>query len=533
MSSFVVHRGRCAMLGAFAVSAVVALAFALGVPVAGQTKPATPKTGKPLNKPVNKPVGKGDAKAANASPAIPGFSPIMPAGVREGIERQLRGPLNDRTSRRREADKTATAWLQRASSETDGEIQAAALMVAGALQTDALKLAEAVKTFDRVTVEHSSNVWAIEARLFLCDLALEHELNLTRAEEWLGPATQWLKTVPAPAAAAAPKTGVSLTVPQPGPNDPLSLESPGPNVFPALRSGARQSPGSAGRRESPEESAASSTSVAPQEPELAARDAAIISADVRLRMGLFHALRGNAARAKVEFLLANGLGFDPTTALAAAANRSLTNQRQLTLSDPVTSGPAETVALIRLAVLIGDSLQPDRALRLWDALLKLPTGSKPPATDNNKPPVVVSDPQRSFAHFQRGFARFRMTNPLERDFKLIVRDYEQSVKLAPQSYWADDALVLHANLEWNTFQNGDKAVPLWTRVLDQHPGSEHGPRAAYFIGVAHENAKQWDRAKTAYDDAKQRFPDSPFNRLIDSHLKKVQSELARPKPAGK
>ncbi len=249
-------------------------------------------------------------------------------------------------------------------------------------------------------------------------------------------------------------------------------------------------------------------------------------------MGLLHALRGNSARAKAEFLLANGLGFDPTTPLAAAANRSLTNQLLLTLADPVTSGPAETVALIRLAVMIGDSRQLDRALRLWDALLKPPSGSKPPATDS-KPSVAVSDPRRSFAYLHRGFARFRMTNPLERDFKLIVRDYEQSVKLAPQSDWADDALVLHANLEWNSFQNGDKAVPLWTRVLDQHPGSGHGPRAAYFIGVAHENTKQWDKAKSAYDDAKKRFPDSPFNRLIDSHMKKVQSELARPKPAFK
>ncbi len=191
-----IHRGRSAMLGAFAISAVVALAFALGAPVAGQTKPATPKSAKPLNKPLNKPAGKLDAKAANGSPAIPGFPPNMPAGVREGIERQLRGPLNDRASRRREADKSASAWLQRASTETEDEIQAAALVVAGALQTDALKLAEAVKTFERVAVERSSSVWAVEARLFLFDLALEHELSLTRAEEWLGPATLWLKTVP-------------------------------------------------------------------------------------------------------------------------------------------------------------------------------------------------------------------------------------------------------------------------------------------------------------------------------------------------
>ena len=122
MSCFVDHRGRCVMLGAFAVSAVVASAFALGVAVAGQTNSATSKPAKPLNKPVNKPAGKGDAKAANASPAIPGLPPIMPAGVREGIERQLRGSLNDRTSRRRDADKSAIAWLQRASAETDGEI---------------------------------------------------------------------------------------------------------------------------------------------------------------------------------------------------------------------------------------------------------------------------------------------------------------------------------------------------------------------------------------------------------------------------
>lgn len=65
--------------------------------------------------------------------------------------------------------------------------------------------------------------WSIEARLFLFDLALEHELNVTRAEEWLQPAVDWLKTVPPPGTALKQTVG-SLTVSPSAPNAPLPLQ---------------------------------------------------------------------------------------------------------------------------------------------------------------------------------------------------------------------------------------------------------------------------------------------------------------------
>lgn len=569
------------ILSSCVLSAGLVFAASLVAPVSAQTKKPSPKTGKPAVKAETNPVkpvpkSKGSA-STNESPAvIPGLPPNAPQGVRESFEKQLQGQLDERDARRKRAAKEAVSWLQRADKAQDDEAKAAALVMAGRSQVDALQLAEATKTFSRVialtdtgvspvTVKPATvasppvaetkpsslpnaagsiptpnaaaptppdksagnilpSAWELEARLFLFDLALEHELNPVRAEEVLRSVAAWLKTVPRPATALK-RTVVSLAVAPLALNAPLPLQSLGPK----RGDGAVSVTGAGTVKETPPDATSTTrtktanargttATVADADPP---RDVRRIAADVRLRLGLLSAMRGDLVRGKIEFQQAETLGFDANAALAVFANRVLTGQRVPPLPDPVKNGPAPSASLIRLALLINETGEHDRALRLWDALLR-------------QKDEAISHPQRSYAHLQRGLARSELSNPLEWKPTRTAADYAAVANLYPDAEWLDDALFYHANLEWNVNRNAEAAVALWTRLRDQHPTSEFAARAAYHIGVAHESAKQWELAKTAYDDARQKFPDSPHNKTIDQHLTKVTKELARlkPKPGG-
>ena len=470
-----------------------------------------------------------DSRADKSGSSIPGLPPNMPVAAREMLDKQLRGPLEDRAARSLESAKQAGALLQRVdrTSLDHGAIEV--LIRAGAKQVAALRYTDATKTFERavalseelapplshrpsetpsalnpanvpdVAALDPTRLWSLEARLFLFDLALESELNAARADEVLQPASDWLQGLssyePAPR-----RTVVTLATPSVLPNQPLPLPALGP-ILPELSSIGDESNGAA---DSPPRN-------------IEPREARQIAADVRLRSGLLFAIRGDAMRAKQQFQEAERLGFHGTTVAATCANRVLINQRNTPLPEPVRNGQADAATFIRLALVIEDGQELDRAIRLWDALLKWKSES-------------ITAPQRSFVYFHRAHARFRLANLLERDPKLIAKDYELAVQLYPLSDWADDALFLHANVEWNLNRDSDKAVTLWQRVLDKYPGSEHAERSAYYIGVSHETSQRWQQAQLAYHNAKQRFPNSQFNTLIDKQLKKVNSELSRAQP---
>lgn len=546
------------ILGLSVTAAISLVALSLTVPVSAQTK-------KPVTKPAAKPTpsttkpppttksGKGQAQpAAKVDPpgtVIPGLPANVPATVREGLAKQFQQPLDERAARRKEAAQDAVVWLKRAETEEDSETRTRALVIAGARQVAALKLTEAVQTFQRaiksapgvpiipgpagvqktaipqtsppeeVSPGSAAALWSIEARLFLFDLALEHELNVTLAEKTLFPVFAWARGIPLPATRTLARPPVGVVVSQPL-TASLALQSVGPNLFAPPTGPVGSVAGGAVAEQTP--NGAASHSAAPSDDSRTAaaddgpslRTVSLIAADVRLRIGLLQVF---ANMGTAEFFAAEQLAFDRTTPLGAYASRAIAGVAPIRLPDPVRNGLADAAKLIRWGLVLDQSGGIERALRLFDALLK-------------QAPEQISDPQRSFVHFHRGQARFRLTNPLQRDTKLIVQDYEQAVKLYPQSDWSDDALFLHGNLEWNVNQQADRAIALWTQLLEQHPGSAQGPRAAYFIGVARENSKQWDRAKLAYDDSKRRFPNSEFNQLIDQHLKKVNNELSRPKP---
>ena len=496
MPSAAVRRARCVILGLSVVAAISLVALSLGVPVSAQSKKPASSTAKPTAK-------------SEATASIPGVPQQMPMKARLGLRKTLQGQLDEREESRANAAKTAAEYLRQAKLATDDE-RAACLTLAGKQQVDALKLVDAERTFQRVMTEHSGSVWAVEASLFLFDIALEQHLDPQLAAEQLRTGLRWVETaIPQPP--KAPKPAVSsLSMNELAVAGPLSLQSLGPSLLPALR------PSAAGVSEIPG-GAPSATAANTVNGERLPREAHRIAKDVRLRSGLLAWLREDLPTAHAEFQAALNYGGDDLTALTVLANKLRLRQRVGLLPDPVKNGDAVSAQLIRLALVLDEAPQTYRAHRLWNALA-------------NRPAEKLTLPQKSFVQFHRAQCRFRFQNPLERDADTILKDYEAAVKAYPDADWSDDALFLAGNVEFNLNRNIDRAIKLWRRVLAQHPGSEHVERSAYFIGVAYETDQKWEEAKLAYDDARTRFPKSSFNPLIDKHLKKVSDELSRPKP---
>ena len=207
---------------------------------------------------------------------------------------------------------------------------------------------------------------------------------------------------------------------------------------------------------------------------IAARQPSAIVADVRLREGWLATITNKPVLARREFHRARSIGYSDTTAPALLANRVLTNQplpdlpESLAVSSTPLNGRAglnaalqprppkgtganePTLELAGVNVLLHHALVLQslghvyRAQSLSDAILSRRGRS-------------LTNAQRSFAHYLRGQSRFKLANPLEWEMNAVIADFETSVKLAPQSLWADHALFLAGNLEWNGRRNTDRA----------------------------------------------------------------------------
>lgn len=99
--------------------------------------------------------------------------------------------------------------------------------------------------------------------------------------------------------------------------------------------------------------------------------------------------------------------------------------------------------------------------------------------------------------------------------------------LTPQADWVAEALFAWGEFDWRVNADTEAAVQRWTKLLDQHPQHRRADQAAYMIGVAYELASCWREADQAFRTAQTRFPDSSRQRLIASHLAKVQKQLPR------
>lgn len=514
------------ILDAGIVSAGLVCAALLVSPVAAQSnKPAAKsKQSTPNAKPDATAKTTLNTQSVNAVLAIPGYPPDMPAAIRDSLTKQLQQQLDERSTRRRQAAEEAEQWLQLAGATSDDKLKPAMLVLAGSRRVDGQKWDEAVATFKRVVKDFPQSEWAVEARLFLFDLALEHELSVTRATDVLQPAIKWSNNIPRPAVFQKP-TVLATAVPVGYPGDPLPLQSSGPKItttsFAVQDRGASSASADAKSpsavvepAKSTREPPSSGTDLASQVPAL--RASPRIVGDVRSRAALLLAMK-SSPRARIEFALAQLYGIDETTAVGTYANRVLSKHVEPLLPDPVQNGSAETAQLIRWAIILEESLERYRAVRLWDALLEQPSDR-------------ITDPQRSYVHFRRARMRTFLSNPFDREPERIFADYEAAVTLYPKSEWTEQAMNSHGEALWGLNFDADRSVAIWKRLLDEYPDSPRNDGVALSIGRVYHAGRKWELAKATLEDAQQRFPKSTLTGEYDRLLRSVRNELSRPKP---
>ncbi|MGH7201385.1 MAG: tetratricopeptide repeat protein, partial [Planctomycetaceae bacterium] len=131
----------------------------------------------------------------------------------------------------------------------------------------------------------------------------------------------------------------------------------------------------------------------------------------------------------------------------------------------------------------------------------------------------------SYAHLRRGRCLSRSRDATER--AKAGGDFLTAHRLAPEAAWAAEALFLAGNAHWNYERDLNKSLELWRQVLEEYADSSVAERSAYFIGVAYESSERYAEAEAAFEDLKERYPDSGFVKLADEHLKKVRREIRR------
>jgi len=425
---------------------------------------------------------------------LPGYMQL-PSAVRIKLRRRFQQQLDDRKKRRHQAGRNALRWKRQAATASNPEETARLLCSAAAAAIDARRWSMARELFADVAKRFPESPWAAESRLFLFDLAVDRDQDFSAAEKQLFALLPWAKTISPPVHKSGTPVSIKLvTTPSGGrgPGGLLPLGSPGPIIE---RDGKDHS--------------------------LKPRTQPAIAADVFLHAGLLAWLNGDAANMRRS--LERVVELDPglNSPLMNLVQIKFGHPPALPIPPPVAEGPVELVRLIRFAAVLEKGRAAYRSLHLWDIL----------ARKRDLSPL-----HKSFVLYHRGLSRYRLPNPLEKEPSRIQRDYETSFKLAPKSPWAGQVLLLAGNVTWNLLHDADTAVRLWRKVLKSDPRSPHAPRAAYFIGVIYEQDRRWKSAHDAFTQAKTRFPDSPYNKLIDQHLKTVNGELKRPstrKPASR
>lgn len=243
------------------------------------------------------------------------------------------------------------------------------------------------------------------------------------------------------------------------------------------------------------------------------RAAAEVAADVWLRAGLLDWLAGDGDGARAKFDRAQQFDPAPRSTINVLAGSIRGQVRLERTPAEAREGDAPEAGLL---IVYGDHLQAAqqmyRAQRFWDTLLTRRRGDLTPV-------------QRSYALLRRGQARFRFLNPLEKDPDAVLRDLEQCRRAAPHAPWADQSLLTAGDVAWHLKRDAAGAAALWRTLMDEHPDSGLAPRAAYRIGTTYEVAHEYDQAYLAFEDARERYPDSGYDELIEKHLRTVTGRL--------
>lgn len=407
--------------------------------------------------------------------------------TRDAAHAMYRQKIDERKALAVDAQRDATSWRRTLATVQDDSSKRRISLQLGAALVVSEQWPDALETLTEITGQESYSQTEIEARLFLFDVALERKQNLAEAELHLKPAKDWYRSQ----TLETKKIEASMVVQLGGNPSPHSeFAVLGPDVRLAFTARAAT--------------------------ELKDRDLKQTAIDVVLRMGIMASIRGDAPEAKARFFRLLELEIPnqhPWSTVAGAMAQVVIFGD---LPDPAKNGDATVARLIRYGCLLQEAQLRVRAIGVWDRVLDQLGDS-------------ATIPQQSFVLMRRAQTRFQFMNPLDRETGKITADYVESARLYPQGEWADDALFLAGNVEWNLNQNGDRAISLWSRVVDEHPKGELAEQSAFQIGVAFVRARKWNDAKQSFETFQRKYPKSSSKSLVEKHLKQINSELARPK----
>ncbi len=130
--------------------------------------------------------------------------------------------------------------------------------------------------------------------------------------------------------------------------------------------------------------------------------------------------------------------------------------------------------------------------------------------------------QRSWALLRRGHNHAVLGEDSQTEAALA--DFLAAGEADPAAPWADEALVLAANLKWTLHRDADGAIALWQALLDHHPNSTEAPRSTYYLGVAYQWTRRNADARRAFEQLLKQHPDSPLCDAARTQLDKLNAK---------
>jgi outer membrane protein assembly factor BamD (BamD/ComL family) len=384
---------------------------------------------------------------------------------------------------------------------------AQALYHLGVLFGESEKPDEALAAFDDLSKTYPASPWTGDAQIRLIDVKLEQQFDLAGARKLAEAAIQWYEHLDQAKAAEARKTfgdasadglrsvrqiGYEIYI-RAGVVAYLSDDGKKKPTSPPLLSPSTPSPATM----PPAATAASATTAAASATTTATAPATTIAA----ALAFFE--KAKTLQPERDFVVVQGTiptGIERLIE-AAKSGKSLT-------PDIVRQGDEKARLILMLADVYHIGEQWPQSLKLCDRVI---TGAAPKATRE----------QKSYAHFKRARNCYRHDREF-RDLNAAFAGYAASVRIAPDAPWADNAMFLAANIQWNYKHDPNAAIALWQRLCRTYPKSEEAHRAAYYIGVVYELTNKPVKAKETFNAFLKAFPDSPFVELVrDHHLKNI------------
>jgi TolA-binding protein len=359
-------------------------------------------------------------------------------------------------------------WVNLATNYSSSPYAAEALYHAARLQMESGKWKLAAENLERLVKDFPTNPWAGDAHVILIDTKLELLLDLEGAQKDADAAVRWYEH-------AAQKVAPELRLPTSdlrGADDPFS-------PFPVTL----------------------------------ARPLGEVAYDIYLRAGLLEYLHEQYGAAVIFFekakpftppLKIQVIGKAPPSGVerlivAAKTGKTLT-------PDIVRKGDPTAKAALMLGDVYHEGQQYEKSLDLCNRLLSGPGINR------------ATPEQKSYAHFRRARNYFlSLGRTYSPDASLA--DNVAAVAAAPKTPWAEEAMFLAGNIEWNQKHDLQAAVAVWHRLVHDYPGSKEADRCELYIGAAYFSSKQYVQAQQALESFLTLYPESEFvasgKRLLD------------------